>query len=244
MTNYSLSRYITKTLKLEGYCQNYRLSSLPAYLDQTLTGLLLSDGSLEQPSLNGGARLSVILSANNYAYIMHLFNLFEPFIDTGVNMLDVNLNGKTFSTVRFKTITTPIFLFYYNQFYPPNALNNNKRTKIVPRYFLENFTAVTLAHLIQGDGNYLSSRNIIRIYTNSFIESDVRPPTDVIFNNLGLKTEVVHERKDQFILCCVGDNVERARELVTPFMHSSILYRIGMNPINRKFNYEFILDMI
>ena len=139
MTNYSIKRYVTKTLKLEGYQRDYRLTKLPTYLDQVLIGLILADGGLERPSLNGGARLSVILSADSLPYVLHLYNLFEPYIDTDVSILEVKLNDKLFSTARFKTITTPTFLNYYNIFYTnslaePKAslIDNSKRVKIVP----------------------------------------------------------------------------------------------------------------
>jgi len=55
MSEYSLKRFINRTLKLDISKQQYRLSNkLPSYLDQVLIGLLLSDGSLERPSKTGG----------------------------------------------------------------------------------------------------------------------------------------------------------------------------------------------
>lgn len=57
---------------MEGYIRTYRLSpNLPPYLSQVLIGLLLSDGSLERPSQEGGVRFSLNLSFDNIS----LFNM-------------------------------------------------------------------------------------------------------------------------------------------------------------------------
>jgi len=47
MKNLTIKRYVLKTLKLENYKKDYRLlPKLPKYLNDTLLGLLLSDGGL------------------------------------------------------------------------------------------------------------------------------------------------------------------------------------------------------
>jgi len=67
MSEYSLKRFIKRTLRLDPALQKDRLMSvLPSYLDQVVFGLLLSDGSVERPTRTGGARLSVILGINTY----------------------------------------------------------------------------------------------------------------------------------------------------------------------------------
>jgi LAGLIDADG DNA endonuclease family len=129
MLNLTLKRYILKTIKFNNYKQDHRLlTQLPEYLNDTLIGLLLSDGGLEKFSDSSNVRLSVIMSMNNYAYVLHLYNLFEPYIDTDIKFLDVKSsttaqNNKLYLTARFKTISMPQLLYYYNIFYKKN---NNK----------------------------------------------------------------------------------------------------------------------
>jgi hypothetical protein len=90
MSEYSLKRFIKKTLRLNPVLQEYRLASeLPSYLSQVIVGLLLSDGSIERPTKTGGARLSVILGIDTLPYLTHLFKLFEPYTDSGVNHIEV-----------------------------------------------------------------------------------------------------------------------------------------------------------
>jgi hypothetical protein len=231
-TNLTLKRYILKTLKLDNYKRDYRLiSRLPKYLNDTLIGLLLSDGGLQKSTDTSNVRLSVTMSMNSYPYIFHLYNLFEPYIDTDLKTLDIKSSNsvepdKKYTTVRFKTISMPQLLYYYNIFYKKNIINN-KFEKIVPMELKNNFNAITLAHLIMGDGNYLNTRNIIRIYTNSYTEKDVRLLSNIITDNLGIDTKVVFDRKDQYII--VIENISHTRDLMLPYMHPSMLYKLGIN---------------
>jgi hypothetical protein len=231
-TNLTLKRYILKTLKLDNYKRDYRLiSRLPKYLNDTLIGLLLSDGGLQKSTDTSNVRLSVTMSMNSYPYIFHLYNLFEPYIDTDLKTLDIKSSNsvepdKKYTTVRFKTISMPQLLYYYNIFYKKNIINN-KFEKIVPMELKNNFNAITLAHLIMGDGNYLNTRNIIRIYTNSYTEKDVRLLSNIIIDNLGIDTKVIFDRKDQYII--VIENISHTRDLMLPYMHPSMLYKLGIN---------------
>jgi len=61
-------------------------------------------------------------------------------------------------------------------------------------------TPITLAHLIMGDGNYDSTRNRVRIYTNAFSYEDNLRIAAAVTEKLGISTSVMHDRKDQYIL--------------------------------------------
>src|SRR5271169_4999730 len=103
MTYLTIKRYILKILKLNNYKKNYRLmTKLPKYLNDTLIGLLLSDGGLERP--------------------------FESYIHSDIKILDIKGSNKSsskmYSTVKFKTISMPQLLYYYNIFYKKNIITN------------------------------------------------------------------------------------------------------------------------
>ena len=130
MTDLTLKRYILKMLKIKDYKRDYRLMNrLPPYLNDTLIGLLLSDGGLQRSTYTSNVRLSVTMSINSYPYIFHLYNLFEPYIDTDLRVIDIKSSNKTsydrnYSTIRFKTISVPQFLYYYNIFYKKSIILN------------------------------------------------------------------------------------------------------------------------
>jgi hypothetical protein len=80
---------------------------------------LLSDGSVERPTPTGGARLSVILGISTLPYLTHLFKLLESLTDSGISHLEVKdkTTGKSYITVRFKTVMLPLFVHYHELFY-------------------------------------------------------------------------------------------------------------------------------
>lgn len=155
MSNYSLKRFIKSTLRLESYEAHYQLMSiLPPYLHQVIIGLLLSDGSLERPTRTGGARLSVILGINSLPYLLHLYNLFEPYIDSGFSISEVynKKTSKYYDNTRLQTGMMPILIYYHDMFYNYDE-NAQRYIKRVPKNIDSLMTPVVLANLIMGDGN-------------------------------------------------------------------------------------------
>lgn len=237
MSEYSLKRFIKKTLRLDLVLQEYRLASeLPSYLSQVIVGLLLSDGSIERPTKTGGARLSVILGIDTLPYLTHLFKLFEPYTDSGVNHIEVKdkTSGKSYTTVRFKTVMLPLLVHYHELFYC------NK--KIVPENIDSLMTPVVLANLIMGDGNLKKGDNIIRIYTNSFTKLEVERLASAITNKLGIETRAVHDRRGQYILVISKSQLDKVRELISPHMHPSMLYKLGLDSCSQIFDYKNVTD--
>jgi len=206
------------------------MSRFPKYLNDALIGILLSDGTLERSSDTSSVRLSINMSMKNCPYAFHLYNLFEPYIDTNLKMSEIlnkSISIKYYSIVRFKTICMPLLLLYYNLFYKKKRINN-RIIKIVPENIESQFNEISLAHLIMGDGNYLNERNIIRIYTNSFTRMDVLLLSNTINKNLCINNKVVHDRNDQYLIIIEKNNVNITREVVLPYIHPSMKYKLGL----------------
>lgn len=91
---------------------------------------------------------------------------------------------------------------------------------------------IVLAHLIMGDGNYHITHNRVRIFTNSFTYNDCVRLAESI-TNMGITTRVLFDRvgKDgnkQYILSIDSPFLNTLQTTVGPYMHSSMLYRIGL----------------
>jgi LAGLIDADG DNA endonuclease family len=130
----------------------------------------------------------------------------------------------------------PQLLYYYNIFHKKDIINN-KWKKVVPLELKYNFNAIYLAHLIMGDGNYLSERNIIRIYTNSFTKENVDFLSNIIYSNLYIKNKVIHDRNNQYIIIIIEkEYINYTREIILPYMHPSMLYKLGLKEDNISFN--------
>jgi hypothetical protein len=98
-----------------------------------------------------------------------------------------------------------------------------------------------------GDGYYLSNRNIIRIYTNSFIKDDVILLSNIINDNLNIKNKVIHNRNNQYIIIIEQDSIDTTRIILLPYMHPSMLYKLGIDTnsiIPFKFDYYIIIKQI
>jgi hypothetical protein len=54
--------------------------------------LLLSEGSLEKSSLTSTPRLSVMFGILHTPYLLHLYNLFEPYTNNGVKTIEITNN--------------------------------------------------------------------------------------------------------------------------------------------------------
>jgi len=220
MNDLTLKRYISKNLKLDDYKGKYRLmTQFPPCLNDALMGILLSDGGLERLSSSSNVRLSLNMSVENLPSIIHIYNLFEPYIDTVLNITILYDLLKLIISNTFKTVSMPKLVFFYNIFYLYSK-KDNKVKKIMPLEIESNFNEISLAHLIMGDGNYLNDRNIIRIYTNSFTNTDVLLLSNVINKNLCIRNKVVHDRNNQYIIIIEKDNVNNTRDIILPLYTS------------------------
>lgn len=219
------------------------MSIFPPYLHQVAIGLLLSDGSIEKFTRTGGARLSVILGINSLPYLLHLYNLFEPYIDSGFSISEVynRKTGKYYDTARFKTGMMPIFVYYHDMFYYYDEVAQ-RYIKRVPENIDSLMTPVVLANLIMGDGNLKGGEGIIRIYTNSFTRLEVEKLA--ITSKLNIRTKAVHDRNGQYILTINKLQLNAIRTLIESYIHPSMLYKLGMCGGTVGFNYKNILDQI
>jgi len=124
---------------------------------------------------------------------------------------------------------------------------NNRLEKIIPLELKHNFNEISLAHLIMGDGYYLKERNIIRIYTNSFDKNNVILLSEIINKNLSISSKVIHDRNNQYIIVIEKDNVDLTRKITLPYMHPSMLYKLGIYTStipDYKFDYFNIKNII
>lgn len=154
MLEIRIQKFLKSLSKSEGYVQDYRNKvRLPCDLESVLIGLMLSDGFLERPSPTSSVRLSVNFGVIHALYLWHLYELFEPYINTGPRIIST-FNAKTkkhHMVIRFKTVSLPLFRFYHKLFYKPNS--KEKYIKIIPQDIEQYLNPIVLAHLIMGDGN-------------------------------------------------------------------------------------------
>jgi len=203
-------------------------SALPSKeLDSILIGLILSDAGLYRSSPTSNTRLEMSFGQAYKEFAYFIGELFSPYATNPVKSVDIKVKDKVYTNYRLKTKTLPLFNHYFDMFYKLDV-NTGKYFKIVPENIKELMDPIVLAYLIMGDGNFDKGRNRVRIYTNSFIKQEVEELALSINNNLGIYTGVLYDRKDQWILTIGAKNLELLRDTVSPYFHSTMLYRIGL----------------
>lgn len=240
MNKTSMIRFLNSLNKLENHKKELRSKSrLSLYLNDVIIGLLLSDGYLERSSPTSGVRLTISFGVKHLAYLNHLFNLLEPYTNTNPTSISVyNKQTKTNNEVcRFKTVSLPQLLYYYELFYKANS--EGKFIKVIPLNIEELISPVVLAHLLMGDGNLKQPDKIIRIYTNSFTHEEVSRLALAITCKLNILTKVVHDRNNQYIITISKSELPLVQELIKPYMHPSMYYKLdidsnGLEPFNYK----------
>jgi len=236
MNKTTMLRFLNSLNKLEGKKKEYRSKSkLPLYLNDVLIGLLLSDGHLERTSPTSAVRLSVSFGAKHAPYLHHLYDLFEPYTNTGPASISV-INKKTNTShevIKFKTVSLPQLTYYHQLFYEINS--QGKLIKIVPHNIVELMSPIVLAHLIMGDGNLKLPDEIIRIYTNSFTKEEVELLALTITKKLNILSKVAHDRNDQYMITISKSQLPLVRELTKAYIHPYMYYKLGLESVNLDF---------
>jgi len=195
---------------------------LSKYLAQVLTGQLLGDANCSRSSPTSNTRITWSFGLKYEAYSEYIADLFKGYGNTGIYYVK--------SGIRLKTLSSSVFNEYYNMFYILCS-ETEKMKKIVPKNIMRLMTPITLAHLIMGDGNYDKGRNRVRIYTNSFSLEDCELLARSI-KNMGIEVNVMKDKLgskgQQYILTIGAKQLPLLQKLISPYMHESMLYRIGL----------------
>lgn len=211
----------------------YNNNKLPQHLHEILIGFLLGDGGI----FYGGkrsitTRFEFSMGQNRLAFAEHLAYLFKDYASNPLKVISVKAtaDGDLIKSYRFKTQSLSVFNYYRDLFYIVDS-ETGKVTKIVPSTIYELFTPLSFAYLIMSDGNYDMKRNRVRIYTNCFTEAEVKVLAMVIKDKFDIYTAVMKDKPrtvNQFILTIGAKELSKLRILLSPHMHPSMKYRIGI----------------
>lgn len=224
---------------------------LPPFLEKVLIGLMLGDGNLSRSSITSNSRFEMSFGQKYKDYADSIGNLFIDYLPESSNSIpiktvELTVKGKIYTNYRFKTASLSVFNKYHSLFYKikepysqdniENSINKFSEKekvprqsvrfiKIIPKNILELLDPIVLAYLIMSDGNFYKNR--IRIYTNSYNKEEVEMLSNALNIRFGIYTAVLHDRKDQWIITIGSKQLDYLRKLISPYFHSSMLYRIG-----------------
>jgi hypothetical protein len=135
-----LNSCIGDTTQIRQYSTGKELPSLTTELKEIIYGLLLGDLYIDKQPCCRKARIQFLSGGKKFQYAMHLYSIFAPYCGTSPRVSTVHLkrSGKSYETVRFKTLSSFQFNEFRSLFYP-NGI------KIVPASIGELLTARSLA---------------------------------------------------------------------------------------------------
>ncbi len=195
-----------------------------------IIGQILGDAHIEKIKTN--CRMSFSFGTSFQEYALWIYSLFTPFCSNSIYSVLVKANEKSYTNYRLKTRTIEVFNEFHNLFYKYDPAKEKYR-KVIPELIRSEMCEIVLAHFIMGDGNY-GQDGRVRIYTNNYTLEECILLRDSIQENCDVKCEVLFDRvgkdkKDQYILTIGKIELKKLQSLVKPYMHSSMLYRVGLN---------------
>lgn len=179
-------------------------------------GVLLSDAWLQCNAGKGNARLGLKQTLKNSPYLLDVFFKLSHYCPSYPRITNSTVKGKKHSALQINTRAMPCITELYNMFYVDGV-------KIVPKDLYNLLTPEALAHWIAGDGTRGTSG--ILLQTQSFtIKENV-----FIINVLMIKFQIkssIHMQRNQPIIYIKSESMPILRKLVSPYLHSSMMYKI------------------
>ncbi len=182
---------------------------------EVLIGVLLGDAHLE--TQNGGRtyRMKLEYSTDHREYANHLYQIFKEWILTPPQQKQ----DATHNNIWFQTVSHPAFRFFAHQFYDDTK-------KCVPKLIHRYLSERAIAYWFMDDGSIKSrdSKGVI-FNTHGFVQNDVQRLIEALRRKFALEASE-RKQKDGLQVYISGKSYERFCEIVEPFIHASMRYKI------------------
>ena len=219
---------LTSTVGIKFTLKQLAMVQLAPYQYSVVIGLLLSDGWLTFASkTNKNARLGFKQQIGHASYVLFVFNILShycsssPRVTTGIRV------GDRYYALQFFTRAMPCLTELRSLFYPNGV-------KKIPYNIYNMLTPVSLAHMIMGDGSV--SRHGLILCTDSYSIEDTIRLINVLIIKYRLECILRAHRQNQYRIYIKQCSMTSLLNIVSPFMHSSMLYKFKSalsNPSNR-----------
>jgi len=192
---------------------------------EIIHGILLSDGHLSNPYrltrgkvYNNNSYLVLKQSLSHFEYLWFTFNELSHYC-SGYPVLKISKrNNRICYAVEFVTRTLPCFMELRNIYYTSEGI------KKIPEDIYNIITPRALAHLIMGDGE---ARNFgLGLCTHSYTIPDVVRLMNALIIRYDFKC-TIRFHNNQPTIYISQHSMKQLRLIVSPFICSSMLYKLG-----------------
>jgi ubiquinol-cytochrome c reductase cytochrome b subunit len=219
----SISIITAKGKQVNRIRANYRIGPHNLEILSIIYGTLLGDSQAERRANGNGTRISFYQEANHVEYLLWLYNKFssQVYCNPIAPKIQTRLSkgGKIRNIIRFHTFTYSSFNYIHEDWY-------SNGVKIVP-YNIETYlTPLALAVWIMDDGARVGSG--LKLSTNSFSFEETTQLVFILNKLYGIKSSVQSAGSlNQYIIYIWSESMLKLRQLVKPYMVSSMLYKLG-----------------
>jgi len=190
-------------------------------LKLSLIGMLLGDGNLQSFSNGKTARLRIVHSKKQSAYIEHKYALLKPVIRTELlSYTEHNNNGKSYDKLYFNTVTTNQLKFYYDMFYRGNA-------KVLPKLIHRYLEPVTLAYWYMDDGSlkWKNRSKAVRICTDNFTKEEVTHLVETLNQKYPWMLATIQKQRSRYRIYIPNKDYQFSK-LIEPYVIEEMKYKL------------------
>ena len=185
-------------------------------------GSLLGDGHAERRIIGNGTRLTFYQEGTHVSYLLWLHSLFSElgYCSSNVPEIQTRLGSKGIvrKIIRFRTWTFSSFNWIHDLWY----ING---VKVIPSNIGDFLTPLALAIWIMDDGGKVNQG--LKLSTNSYTYSECLFLVKVLYDNFNLKASVQSTGvSDQYQIYIWKESMPLLREIVLPYVHSSMKYKL------------------
>lgn len=193
---------------------------------EIIVGTLLGDGHLETQNHGRTYRLKIEHGMAQYAYVEWLMHELGALVGGEVvsRTRTVTLprgEKKTSKSCGFHTYALGILRFYGKQFY----VDGKKR---IPNNIAHMCSAMMLAVWFMDDGSLKSAQHRTYIFhTAGYSKQDLTRLVSAIKRSLGITMHLHRQQHGTWRVYVVSDSAEKFRSIVSPYIHPSLMYKLG-----------------
>lgn len=194
-----------------------------------IIGTILGDGHLAM--LKSGARLEVVHSEKQYAYVCWKYQELRDVVSASPHCLTISDHRyqRTYTQWRFKTHVHTILTDLHKTFYSKTG------RKIIPKEIASILTSpLSLAVLFMDDGGRRNDSYGVFLNTLSFTKRENQLLATCLRENFSLEARL-HWIQDGYRLYIPSAYARRFSEVVDPHLIPSMKYKLPYNPVTTSF---------
>ncbi len=204
---------------IEDYKSTLPVSSVQR---EALVRLLLGDACLETQNRGRTYRLKIEQSAQQEAYVNHLYSLFKEWVLTPPGARSKRAStGAVTTNLAFQTVSHSAFRFFAQQFYADGR-------KTVPELIHHWLTPRGLSYWFMDDGSLKSSQSKgVILNTHCFDQQDVERLARCLRDHFGLQV-TPRRQPDGVQLYVSGRSFETFLAVIDPYVIAEMRYKVPL----------------